>query len=215
MFCPKYSSPCLYIPGNKGPDGTAIFYKLSLFRINSMICEKIILNDEINSQVFIVLQLLHKPSNKLITIVAVHLKSKIQNFEKREQQIKEILKAVKIHCSNLNINDHPLIMCGDFNGAPFEKFYSHIINDGTLTNLKDAYSIIADKKEPTTIKIRNSEMLKREIDYIFFNQNSLKLSGYLDLPKNNELIKKVGLPNLQYSSDHLSLVCDFSFVLNE
>ena len=215
MFCPKYSSPCLYLPDNRGPDGTAIFYKLSLFRINSMICEKIILSDEINSQVFIVLQLLHRLSKKLITIVAVHLKSKVENFERREQQIKEILKAVKLHCSNLNINDHPLIICGDFNGAPFEKFYSNIINDETLTNLKDAYSIIADKKEPTTIKIRKSAMLKREIDYIFFNKNSLKLCGYLDLPKNNELIENIGLPNLQYSSDHLSLVCDFSFVSNE
>lgn len=32
-FCPKPDSPCLYVPGNNGPDGCAIFINTNLFDI--------------------------------------------------------------------------------------------------------------------------------------------------------------------------------------
>jgi len=212
IFCPKFDSPCLQFDNNVGPDGCAIFYHLSMFQIQTMSCEKIIANDEIHNQIFVILQLKHIKTGKLITVVCLHLKSKAINHERREIQIRTILESVSLHCSRLNIHEHPIFMCGDFNGSPDENFYNLIVNDPKIKNLKDAYSIVVDKKEPTTIKIRDSVFLRREIDYIFFNTKAIELCSYLKLPVNNELIESEGLPNPTYSSDHLSLVCDFKFI---
>lgn len=208
IFSPKFKSPCLHASNNVGPDGSAIFYRKSMFQINNLSCEKIITNGVINSQILIILQLKHKLSGRIITVVCIHLKSKAENSAIREAQIHAILKAVALHCSGQDLNDHPILMCGDFNGEPFEKFYELITCDGVIKNLKDVYSVVADKKQPTTIKIRQSKWFKRAIDYIFFNQ-SLEVCGFLELPNDNELIEREGLPNVLYSSDHFSLLCDF------
>ena len=221
IFCPKFQSPCLQMPNNVGPDGSAIFFRKSLFQIVNLSCEKVILDDYLpTSQVFIILTLKHLKSNKQITLVCVHLKSKEEYHEKRADQMKYILNKIKqhLHFSNCgNLETDRIIICGDFNGEPFEKFYKLIVNNDTdeylQTNLEDAYTITEPNKikQPTTIKYRKKKMIMRGIDYVFFNKNTFRLVNYLELPKNNELINKFGLPNLQYSSDHLSLVCDFEF----
>lgn len=176
-----------------------------MFQIQSMSCEKIVINSEINSQVFIILQLLHRPSGKLITVVCLHLKSKVQYAEKREAQIKEVLGALSLS----EIGTHPVLMCGDFNGEPFEAFYPLVVEDGKL---EDAYTADDGNKKPTTIKLREGVMLKRAIDYIFYSKKSLKVKSFLEIPIENEKINLKGLPNGNYSSDHLSLVCDFTFL---
>ena len=200
--------------GNIGPDGPAIFYRKSMFQINSLSCEKIVTdNNEKNNQSFIILDLKHKSSGKLLTVVCLHLKSKSENFQRRESQIKAILKSVAFHCSKYgDLTKHSMLFCGDFNGVPSEDFYKLITEDTVITNLKDAYSINVEEKEPTTIKVRNSKWIRRGIDYIFFSQANFKLCSYLALPTNNEIIEREGLPNQNYSSDHLSLVCDFKFI---
>ena len=222
IFCPKYSSPCLDFATNYGPDGCAIFYSRSMFEINNMSCEKIIVNGEICPQIYIILQLKHIKSKKIITLVCLHLKSKVKNYLRREIQMQEVLKGIKIHLSGnrwkensiLN-NRHPILLCGDFNGEKFENFYEMIVNDKDLPNLVDAYTEANNGiKEPTTIKLRNEIMQKRGIDYIFYRKTALKLIGYLDLPKNDALLDEQGLPNLRYSSDHLSLICDFILISN-
>lgn len=219
VFCPKYSSPCLDFETNFGPDGCAIFYRISKFQINNMSCEKIILDDEICPQIYIIIQLKHLKTKKMITLVCLHLKSKVENYIRRENQMKEILKGIKIHLSGknksfLNKSNHPILLCGDFNGENFENFYKLIVSDNQLPNLIDAYTVNNGKKEPTTIKLKFSDLQKRSIDYIFYNKTALKLINYLELPKNDILLEEQGLPNIKYSSDHLSLVCDFIFIKN-
>lgn len=177
-----------------------------------MSCEKIITEDgQVNNQSFSILELRHKPTGNLLTVVCIHLKSKKAHAEKRRAQIDFILKSVIVHCSkHKDLKSHPLIFCGDFNGQPYEAFYK-LITENDQLNLKDVYSQYVDKKEPTTIKCRESVWIKREIDYIFFTENSLQVLSYLELPKDEKLIEEQGLPNEKYSSDHLSLVCDFCF----
>jgi nocturnin len=179
-----------------------------------MSCEKVITDGETDSQVFIILQLKHLTTNKQITVVAIHLKSKVEYHQKRHVQMKFILDRLKLHLdeSLFNVKTQGLLLCGDFNGEPFEPFYSVISNDREL-EVKDAYTFNGQVKEPTTIKLRssNAEMIKRGIDYIFYNSSVLELKSYLKLPKNDIVIEKEGLPNLAYPSDHLSLVCDFKF----
>jgi nocturnin len=222
IFSPKFSSPCLDFANNIGPDGPAIFFRKSMFQIVNMTCgEKLIINSEINPQVFIIAQLKHAPTGKSVYVVCLHLKSKAGNFARREAQIKIILDSIKVHLKGSSwmpkpewtteLRSEPLIICGDFNGEPFEKFYDLIVRDGTL-NLIDAYTPTdGSPKQATTIKYRNNEMISRAIDYIFFDPNAFKVCGLLDLPQNDKTISEVGLPNLSYSSDHLSLVCDFKF----
>jgi len=217
IFCPKFDSPCLQMLNNVGPDGLAIFYRLSVFQIVNMSCEKVILNDEINSQVFIILKLKHKPTEKYLHLVCLHLKAKDKYHEKRHEQIKHILNTLKKHLKGTinSLRTHPVLICGDFNGEPFENFYTELIHDEEI-KLEDAYTFDSAPKEPTTIKLRaeKGSMLKRAIDYIFYNPKGLKLTGYFELPKENSLIEEQGLPNLTHSSDHLSLIADFKF-LNE
>ena len=182
--------------------------------------EKIVVDNEINPQVFIIMQLQHRATGQCIFVVCLHLKSKVKNSSRREAQIKIVLDAVKTHIvgSGYRLHEVPLLMCGDFNGELYENFHKIIVEDKSL-NLKDAYTTIVGTKEPTTIKYReetskpdSGEFIKRGIDYIFHNPNVIKLVNYLELPKNEKSIEECGLPNLNYSSDHLSLVCDFKFV---
>lgn len=216
IFCPKFFSPCLEMVPNVGPDGCAIFYKLSLFEPVNMSCEKIAINSELNSQIFIILQLRHKPTNKMITLVCLHLKSKESYHEKREAQIGEIMKSLKSHLSGSfedGYQDQPVMLLGDFNGEPFEKFYDLIRNDQNLA-LTDAYTLPDGSKYPTTIKLRetSNKIIKRAIDYIFYTPSVLKLTEYLELPIDNDDLDKNGLPSLNFSSDHLSLVANFKFI---
>lgn len=201
---------------NVGPDGCAIFYKLSLFEPVNLSCEKIITGSEVNSQIFIILQLKHKPTSRVLTLVCVHLKSKENYFEKREAQVSEIIKSLKSHLSGSlgdNYQNYPVIFLGDFNGEPFEKFY-HLIRNEPKLNFCDAYTLPDGSKQPTTIKIRseNETIIKRAIDYIFFTPSVLKLTEYLEFPIDQDNINMRGLPNLNFSSDHLSLVANFKFL---
>lgn len=207
IFHPKFSSPCLQFEQNIGPDGCAIFYRKSAFRIHNMSCEKLIINSDITPQVFIILQLTHKLTNRLVTIICLHLKSNAFNFERRRQQVEKVLIAIGLHCSQLDIDKHPILVCGDFNGEPFESFYDLVVTDKVVRGLKDAYMVGKDgEKEATTVKFRDGEMIRRAIDYVFFK--SVDLVGVLELGSG----EVEALPNGSYSSDHLSLVCDFKFM---
>ncbi len=222
MFSPKFASPCLDFDDNIGPDGPAIFYRKSMFQIINMTCgEKIIVENEINPQVFIITMLLHKPTNNCIYVVCLHLKSKVHHHSRREAQIKIVLESIKLHINGTSLisslpehqvsHKAAVLVVGDFNGEPFENFYKEIVNDSVL-NLKDAYTLPDGTKDPTTIKYRGeNDFFIRAIDYIFYNPLAMHLKNYLELPKDDKTIMEIGLPNLSYPSDHLSLVCDFKF----
>ncbi len=217
VFCPKFSSPCLQMDPNYGPDGCTIFYKLAKFQIVNMSCEKIITDGEINAQVFIIMHLRHRPTGQPLTVVCLHLKAKVPNRDRRTQQVGEILKTIDKHLAGIdkNIENHAVVVCGDFNGEPFEEF-NRLMTSRADLGFRDAYSSVSDpmKKQPTTIKYKGEggSLLLRAIDYVFFTKRNLKLTGYLELPPDNDLLVNThGLPNLAFSSDHLSLVCDFRF----
>ena len=179
-----------------------------------MSCEKVIIDNEINSQVFIILELMHLQSRNLLTIVCLHLKADDMYSRKREKQMNFILNQLKMHLSgtSINLKSHPILICGDFNGEPSENFYNLIVNDKSLANLVDAYTELKNgDKDPTFIVLEDLKLVKKKIDYVFYNKKVLSLLSCLELPLNDEYLNEYGLPNLSYSSDHLSLVCDFKF----
>lgn len=215
VFMPKHQSPCLEQIDNVGPDGLAIFYKASKFLINNMKCDNVRINGTNNSQVFIILQLKHKETNSLITLVCVHLKAK-KNPDVRRNQIEFILNNLKSHLSTIpSLNEHPIILCGDFNGEPSETFYEYITNFSDINFTDSYFSCLNAKNErrASTFKIRETTgLVARTIDYIFYTNSCLNLLSYLNLPDASDLDSNIGIPNLSYPSDHFSLVCDFELL---
>ena len=217
MFAPKYISPCFKIQPNYGPDGCAIFYNKKIFSLINYSTEKIVINGEVNSQVFLILELLHSETKSKITVLSLHLKSDRDSShqELRALQIKEVLKSVKTHIkrndSKYDFASHKLFLCGDFNGSKDEEFNELIKSDPDFISLVDAYTDENDDKCATLIRFKGPDkpMFKKDLDYIYYNKSSSKLTQFLELPNNDELTNTFGLPNLKYASDHFSLVADF------
>lgn len=220
-------------PNNVGPDGCAIFYRKEKFQILNMSCEKIQTDSSINSQIFIIAQFKHKPSKRTFTLVCLHLKARSEQGEKREKQMKFVMNALKQHLTGSvdcfdslanPTNKHAVIMCGDFNGGPDENFYNVVTRDPHI-DLNDAYTIVSTTdetrppiKQPTLYIVKDLEggdvlNVQKELDYMFYTRQSLQLTEILELPVDDVLLSEQGLPNLTASSDHLSLVASFKFVV--
>lgn len=206
---------------NIGPDGSAVFYRKDKFRIVNMRCENLKTDQELDSQVLLIVQLEHLKQSRKLTVVCLHLKSQDECFERREKQIEFVLSAVKQHL--LGINSDPgelrrqaVIICGDLNGGPEEKFYEKIVQEQDLDQLVDAYSINGPKK-PTLRVVRQADdklvQVDKTLDFMFYTRNNLQLTETLDLPPDDEgLTREQGWPNLSWPSDHISLISSFKFV---
>ena len=105
-----------------------------------------------------------------------------------------------------------LIVCGDFNAVPSEEVYQRFAS--SPLRLDSAYKKLSrdGATEPpfTTWKIRPSGECCSTLDYIWYGRDSLQVEAVLDLPT-EEQIGPDRLPSFHYPSDHLSLICDFSF----
>ena len=107
----------------------------------------------------------------------------------------------------------PLIVCGDFNAEPWEDVYKRFAS--SPLGLDSAYKrLSADgRTEPpyTSWKIRRSSGEScHTLDYIWYSHRRFQVDAVLELP-GEEQIGPDRLPSYHYPSDHLSLVCDFSF----
>ena len=216
LFQNKPDSPCLYQKGNSGPDGCAIFWKKSLFRMKNY--QRIVLKlddgqDSNQVVLFVFLEGLNGSSlcGKEILIAATHLKAKPNWSEVRYQQGKYLEQELRRAAG-----DRPVILCGDFNAEPTEKVVN--VMKSSPLSLCSAYTLMdKNKEEPpyTTWKIRrNKDSTNHEvchtIDYIFFSNKRAKCLQLLAFPTGEEM-GEVKLPSLAYPSDHLSLVADFTF----
>lgn len=113
-------------------------------------------------------------------------------------------------------SDIPLLVCGDFNAIPSEEVYRRFTT--SLLGLDSAYKKLSQdgstEPEYTTWKIRPTGECCSTLDYIWYAKDSLRVQAVLDMPT-EEQIGPNRLPSFNYPSDHLSLVCDFSFKENE
>eukprot|EP00033_Pygsuia_biforma_P003354 GCRY01003675.1.p1 GENE.GCRY01003675.1~~GCRY01003675.1.p1 ORF type:complete len:606 (+),score=138.05 GCRY01003675.1:229-2046(+) len=121
----------------------------------------------------------------------------------------------------------PLVLCGDFNSTPGSPVYQLLTQGyvspkveelsrysyGTLSRKGYQYStrlqsIWATMGEPpfTNYTIDFAGVL----DYVFFTQDSIMLQGLLG-PVNLEAVPD-GIPNWQFPSDHLPLVCELELL---
>ncbi|XP_058048682.1 nocturnin isoform X1 [Ahaetulla prasina] len=208
-FLPKPCSPCLDVECNNGPDGCALFFLKDRFTLINSTNIRLTAMKLKTNQVAIVQILKCNETGKLFCVAVTHLKARNGWETFRSAQGADLLENLKQITQDAEI---PLIVCGDFNAEPTEEVYKQF-SESSL-NLNSAYKLLSTNglTEPpyTTWKIRPSGECRHTLDYIWYSQQTLKVDAALTL-LTEEQIGPNRLPSFNYPSDHLSLVCDFTF----
>lgn len=212
MFFPKPDSPCLYINGNNGPDGCAIFYRRNKFDLLKKETRVLELWRVQSNQVAVLALLRVQETGQEICVATTHLKARNGALLStlRNEQGKDLLDFVTRHSQG-----RPVLLCGDFNAEPCEPVYATVLNYKPLA-LNSAYADLdtsvksSAAREPayTTWKIREEGEVCHTIDYVFYSKDTLKVEAALNFPTGEE-IGEGRAPSYRYPSDHFSLVCDF------
>ncbi|XP_047930913.1 nocturnin [Anser cygnoides] len=208
-FFPKPWSPCLDVERNNGPDGCALFFLKDRFELINSANIRLTAMKLKTNQVAIAQTLKCHETGRLFCIAVTHLKARTGWERFRSAQGCDLLQNLKSITQGAKI---PLIICGDFNAEPTEEVYREFSNSSL--NLNSAYKLLSPdgQSEPpyTTWKIRPSGECRHTLDYIWYSQHALNVNSALGL-LTEEQIGPNRLPSFNYPSDHLSLVCDFSF----
>ncbi|CAH0545835.1 unnamed protein product [Brassicogethes aeneus] len=218
LFFPKPDSPCMYIHGNNGPDGCAIFYRTDKFELINSESRILEIWRVQSNQVALLVNLKIKETGQEVCITTTHLKARKGALLStlRNEQGKDLLNFVAE-----NSGHRPVVLCGDFNAEPVEPVYSTIINSQNL-EISSAYAdcnnsnIGSAEREPpyTTWKIRDEGEICHTIDYIFYTKNNLEVESVLEFPTGEE-IGENRIPSFSYPSDHFSLVADLKIGVNQ
>lgn len=206
VFMPKPDSPCIYVPGNNGPDGCAIFYDHNRFKLIDKHTRIIEVWHVQSNQVAILLVLEEISSGRQVMVVTTHLKARQGALlsSLRNEQGKDLLSFIDMHRG-----DEPLIVCGDFNADPIEPVYTTMTSPSHLSSV---YAELNGGSEPaySTWKIRGDGESCHNIDYFFYTSDSLRVNRGLDAPTEESLgVNRA--PSFSYPSDHFSLCVDFAF----
>ncbi|KAG8453906.1 hypothetical protein GDO86_000507 [Hymenochirus boettgeri] len=208
-FLAKPWSPCLDVEHNNGPDGCALFFLQERFQLVNSAKIRLSARTLKTNQVAIAETLQCRETGKLLCFAVTHLKARTGWERFRLAQGTDLLCNLESITQGAKI---PLIICGDFNAEPTEDVYKRFASSSL--NLNSAYKILSKdgESEPpyTTWKIRPTGESCNTLDYIWYSQHALKVNAALGLPT-EEQIGPNRLPSFSYPSDHLSLLCDFSF----
>ncbi|XP_043917580.1 nocturnin isoform X1 [Protopterus annectens] len=211
-FLPKPWSPCLDVEANNGPDGCALFFCRDRFELVDSANIRLTAMMLKTNQVAIVQTLKCLKTGGLLCVAVTHLKARVGWERFRSAQGCDLLHSLQDLSKGSRV---PLIVCGDFNAEPSEDVYKQFATSSL--NLNSAYKLLSEdhQSEPpyTTWKIRPSGECCHTLDYIWYSQHALNVDSILSLPT-EEQIGPNRLPSFSYPSDHLSLVCDFSFSKN-
>ncbi|XP_017287963.1 nocturnin-like isoform X1 [Kryptolebias marmoratus] len=215
-FCPKPWSPCLDVEGNTGPDGCALFFDESRFELLDSVNIRLSAKMIPTNQVAVVMTLRCRSTGRCMCVAVTHLKARSGWEWLRSAQGSDLLWHLQSLVQTLVGGDSdvriPLLICGDFNAVPDEEVYRRFA--ASPLGLDSAYKKLSQdgltEPEYTTWKIRATGECCSTLDYIWYTRDTLKVDAVLDMPS-EEQIGPNRLPSFHYPSDHLSLVCDFSF----
>lgn len=218
-FCPKPWSPCLDVEGNNGPDGCALFFDQSRYELLDSVNIRLSAMRIPTNQVAVVTMLRCRSTGRCVCVAATHLKARTGWEWLRSAQGSDLLRhlqnLVQQHAGDSAgspSSDISLLICGDFNAIPTEEVYQRFT--ASPLGLDSAYKKLSQdsltEPEYTTWKIRPTGECCTTLDYIWYSQDTLRVDAVLDMPT-GEQIGPNRLPSFSYPSDHLSLVCDFSF----
>ncbi|XP_071446924.1 nocturnin isoform X2 [Hetaerina americana] len=143
-FFPKPDSPCLYVSGNNGPDGCAIFFRTNKFTLISVDTRVLEVWRVQSNQVAIITRLAIRETGQQLLVCTTHLKARKGALLStlRNEQGRDLLDFVAKHTASTEAETGkrpPVLMCGDFNAEPIEPVYSSILSDERLS-LSSAYA---------------------------------------------------------------------------
>nr|CCG00968.1 nocturnin [Suberites domuncula] len=211
LFLPKTDSACLKFQPNYGPDGCALFFRSSMFKLIEK--KEVSLKNTtggISNQVAMLARLGLKKSGggegapSQLSIGVTHLKAKKEGRALREAQGEHLLSEMASFAK-----DQYAIICGDFNAQADEPVYQHFTNNKAhqWLMLSSTYAgSYYDQKEPplTSWKFRENGESKYTIDYIWASMDNIGVESILKVPTMEE-IGENGLPCAKYPSDHVAL----------
>ncbi|XP_074650735.1 nocturnin-like [Tubulanus polymorphus] len=213
-FEPKPDSPCLYVAGNDGPDGCALFYKRDKFEAVDRAFVTLAPDHPIANQVALCYKLRTVDDGYEFVVTTTHFKAKNGHDALRLLEAKHVVSYLKE-----NYADLPLVICGDLNAPPSEDAYKYMMNNALL-DLDSAYiKLKNDGAEPdyTTWKIRQEGKTERTscktIDYVFYSRERIVIKSLLKMSTDVE-IGPDRLPSVKYPSDHFALVTDLVILSN-
>ena len=201
FFVPKPDSPCLYVDNNNGPDGCAVFIRVSMFEVVQSVTRTLSVWGVASNQVAVALLLRHKLSRNTVWVVTTHLKARAGdiNVMMRAEQGRDLVSW--LHTLTTNVQA-PIIVTGDLNAEPSEPVLGVLTTDTGLSSVYGDHG--ADTV--TTAKVRAGGRETKTLDYIL-TSSQLCSAATLSLPSLHQLGPSL-LPSEQFPSDHLSLVAD-------
>lgn len=227
IYQPKPYSPCVRFGWYS--DGVALLWKTEKFKVidecidangNSMtLVTKGSFEDgaECQNQVYIIVPLQVKGTDKCIVVAATHLKAK--KGETNEQirqsqalQIRRRSEQMADQLKELGWTEVNILILGDFNAEPDSASVGSILGGkgdwkfrSTTNDNDDSY---------TTWKTRKSGTTRRVIDYIFHtSKDGMQCKEVLSIPS-NEVLERTFLPGFRYPSDHLLVAAKFHLGVN-
>lgn len=198
-FVPKPDSPCIYMEGNSGPDGCAVFFKGHKFSLVGWHSRTLQVWRVESNQVVMCGVLRHNDTGQEICVVTTHLKARKGALLStlRSEQGQDMLTWLQPL-----VQGRPVIMTGDFNAPPSEPVVGTVTNDDKVP-LKSCYDLAS--LDWTTWKIRDTGEEKNILDYMFHSKETLETISVLAIP---DSVGEDRLPSLAFPSDHLSLLAD-------
>ena len=203
-FVPKPDSPCLYVEGNNGPDGCALFWRedrLSLASLHSTVLQVW----GVPSNQVAVAAVLRPRTGAAVCVATTHLKARpgSLNMMMRAEQGRDLVRWLREEVPRPP--DTPLVLTGDLNTAGGEaEQVLDIVTRGL--GLVSCYDTAATPF--TSCKRRGPGRREAAVlDYILVSGSGLATAATLQPPREEELGPHL-LPSPQLPSDHLSLVAD-------
>ena len=203
-FVPKPDSPCLYVEGNNGPDGCALFWRedrLSLASLHSTVLQVW----GVPSNQVAVAAVLRPRTGAAVCVATTHLKARpgSLNMMMRAEQGRDLVRWLREEVPRPP--DTPLVLTGDLNTAGGEaEQVLEIVTRGL--GLVSCYDTAATPF--TSCKRRGPGRREAAVlDYILVSGSGLATAATLQPPREEELGPHL-LPSPQLPSDHLSLVAD-------
>lgn len=233
VFQPKPSSPC--VPFGYYSDGVALLWSTDKFdtidRPSSSVSEPWIEKSSFSgtadvkcddnqlsrqNQVYAIIPLHLKGTDKCIIVAATHLKAKrgAANDRMRKGQAMELRQRAEAMADAIKRQGRwkevSILILGDFNAEPSDEAVKCFLSQRELPWKYDsAYDFHC--LGYTSWKTRASGTTRRIIDYIIYSSNSverMECTHVLSVTEGKD-IEKGYLPGLRYPSDHLLLAAKF------
>jgi CCR4-NOT transcription complex subunit 6 len=148
-------------------------------------------------------------------------------------QADAFMQELEMMCQRIS-PDTPIIIGGDFNSEPISSVYELLANgscSGRDDMVEDSYGVLATCRLQHNLHLRSTYSLSGSepaytnytgtfhgtLDYIWYTPESVVATALMEVPDERTLFRTAvdsdgvdGLPNTQWSSDHIALCTDFT-----